>query len=239
MAEAIRIQKALADAGVASRRAADELVGAGRVSVNGITAVTGQRVDPSSDHIEVDGRPLRARPGPVYLLISKPAGVTSTVSDRHAERTVVELVPPDIRRAAGRIYPVGRLDRDSEGLLLLTNDGDWAQRVLHPRHEIEREYAIGLAEPLSIEQARGLEAGIPLEEGLATLERLRPASAVESARLEELAGRSAAAADVVPGGAAAGLAAAAAAHVRQRGGARGAAGASAHRQPAAGEPASR
>ena len=126
----------------------------------------------------------------MYLLISKPAGVTSTVSDRHAERTVVELVPPDIRRAAGRIYPVGRLDRDLEGLLLLTNDGDWAQRVLHPRHGIEREYAIGLAEPLSIEQARGLEAGIPLDEGLATLERLRPASAVELARLEELAGRS-------------------------------------------------
>ena len=191
MAEGIRIQKALADAGVASRRAADELVSAGRVSVNGRPAITGQRVDPLSDHIEVDGRPLGARPGPVYLLISKPVGVTSTVSDRHAERTVVELVPPDILRTAGRIYPVGRLDRDSEGLLLLTNDGDWAQRVLHPRHEIEREYAIGLGQPLSIEQVRALEAGIPLDEGLATLERLRLASGVESSRLEELAGRSA------------------------------------------------
>ncbi|MFN8620564.1 MAG: (d)CMP kinase [Chloroflexota bacterium] len=190
MAEPARIQKVLAEAGVASRRAAEELVAAGRVTVNGQPAVIGQKVDSDADRIVVDGRPLRARPTQVWLALHKPAGVTSTVADRHAPATVLDLVPADVRRAAKRLYPVGRLDQDSEGLLLLTNDGDWAQHVLHPRYEVEREYAIGLAEPLTREQAQELQAGIPLEEGRATLAGLRPASGVETARMEELAGRS-------------------------------------------------
>lgn len=190
MAEPARIQKVLADAGVASRRGAEELVAAGRVAVDGVPAVIGQRVDADAVRITVDGHPLRRRPERVWLALHKPAGVTSTVSDRHAEWTVLDYVPPDIRRSAARLYPVGRLDQDSEGLLLLTNDGDWAQRVLHPRYEVEREYAIGVRVPLEPEQVRQLTKGILLEEGLATLSAFRAASGVEIERMEALAGRS-------------------------------------------------
>ena len=190
MAEPVRIQKVLADAGVASRRAAEELVAAGRVAVNGSAAIIGQRVDPDADRITVDGHPLLRRVERVWLALHKPAGVTCTVSDRHAVWTVLDYVPPDIPKAAARLYPVGRLDQDSEGLLLLTNDGDWAQRVLHPRYEVEREYAIGVRVPLDPDQVRQLTKGIPLEEGLATLSGLRAASGVEIERMEALAGRS-------------------------------------------------
>jgi 23S rRNA pseudouridine2605 synthase len=183
MVDGVRIQKALADAGVASRRAAETMVAAGRVTVNGERAEIGQRVIPETDRIAVDGRALDSRPPRVYLAMHKPAGVTSTVSDRHATETVVDLVPERLRRAAGRIYPVGRLDRDSEGLLLLTNDGEWAQRLLHPSHGVEREYAVGLAAPLNADQARALETGIDMEEGRARLRGLRPASTAEIARL--------------------------------------------------------
>ncbi len=134
--------------------------------------------------------PLRGAPQRVWLAMHKPAGVTSTVSDRHAPSTVLDLVPREIQRSAARLYPVGRLDQDSEGLLLLTNDGEWAQRVLHPRYEVEREYAIGVRFPLDREQVERLRAGIPLDEGLATLQGLREASGVETQKLETLAGRS-------------------------------------------------
>ena len=182
MPDPVRVQKALADAGVASRRGADALVAAGRVTVNGAVALTGQRVDPSVDAIAVDGRPVVPAGSRTYLVLHKPAGVTSTVSDRHAETTVLDLVPPDLR--AARLYPVGRLDKDSEGLILLTDDGDWTQRLLHPRYGVEREYALGLRAPLRPEQLERLEAGIELDEGLATLVSLREASRVEAARLE-------------------------------------------------------
>lgn len=182
MPDPVRIQKALADAGVASRRGADTLVAAGRVTVNGRPAVTGERVDPARDALAVDGRPIVPAGRRTYLVMHKPAGVTSTVSDRHAEQTVLDLVPPEARRA--RLYPVGRLDKDSEGLLLLTDDGDWTQGLLHPRYGVEREYAIGLRQPLDAAQAQRLTEGIRLDEGLATLESLRRASGVEAARLE-------------------------------------------------------
>jgi 23S rRNA pseudouridine2605 synthase len=179
MAEPVRIQKALADAGVASRRAAEELVVRGKVTVNGAPAVVGQRVDPAADVIAVDGRAVGGRSPSVYLVLNKPVGVTSTVSDRFARMTVVELVPPEIRQSARRLYPVGRLDQDSEGLLLLTNDGDWAQLMLHPSHAVEREYAVGLREPLTSDQRRALESGVELEEGPARLDDLRPATSAE------------------------------------------------------------
>lgn len=181
-----RISKVLASAGVASRRAADELVAAGRVTVDGRLAVLGERVDPEAQRIEVDGRPV-ATPdaGAVYFAVHKPAGVTSTVRDRHAARTVVDLVPADLARGA-RLYPVGRLDQDSEGLLLLTNDGDWAEHVLHPRYGVEREYAVGLSRMLTREQAEALEAGVELEEGIATVSGLRAQTRTEDRRLGEL-----------------------------------------------------
>jgi len=189
MAEGVRIQKILADAGIASRRASEALVTAGRVLIDGQPAAVGQRVDPAKAHITVDGRVVGERSPSVYLALNKPYGVTSTVADRHAQTTVVDLVPPEVRRAHGRIYPVGRLDRDSEGLLLLTNDGAWAQRLIHPRHEVEREYAIGVSHELDPRQEDALAEGVELEEGTARLMALRRATEVESRRLEALMGQ--------------------------------------------------
>jgi 23S rRNA pseudouridine2605 synthase len=114
----------------------------------------------------------------------KPPGITSTVSDRYAEQTVLDLVPEELRRSGSRLYPVGRLDKDSEGLILLTDDGDWTQHLLHPKYGTEREYAVGLQRPLDEAQARVLTTGIRLDEGLATLTQLRLATRAESARLE-------------------------------------------------------
>jgi 23S rRNA pseudouridine2605 synthase len=181
-----RISKVLASAGVASRRHADELVAAGRVTVDGRPAVLGERVDPGLQRVAVDGRDVAAaETRPLYLAAHKPVGVTSTVRDRHAERTVVDLVPADLRGRA-RLYPVGRLDRDSEGLILLTNDGDWAEHVVHPRYGVEREYAVGLARMLTRDQAEALEAGIALNEGTATVSGLRGQTRTEDRRLGEL-----------------------------------------------------
>ena len=181
-----RISKVLAAAGVASRRGADALIAAGRVSVDGRPAVLGEAVDPAAQVVAVDGRPVGGAPAaPLYLALHKPPGVASTVRDRHAARTVVDLVPADVVRGA-RLYPVGRLDQDSEGLLLLTNDGDWAEHVLHPRYGVEREYAIGLARPLTREQAEWLESGVELSEGVASLGGLRGQTRTEDRRLADI-----------------------------------------------------
>ncbi len=184
----VRLQKVLADAGIASRRHAEELIAAGRVSVDGLVATLGTKVDPDRQSIALDGRPLRTRGARIYLALHKPAGVTSTVADRHAARTVLDLVPPDLLARAGRLYPVGRLDRETEGLLLLTNDGIWAERVLHPRHAVEREYAVGLGRPLTPDEARRLREGILLQEGTAVLLDLRPATHTETGALLGLLG---------------------------------------------------
>jgi len=186
----VRLQKALADAGIASRRAAEELIATGRVRVDGAVAVIGQRVDPATQRIDVDGHPLPTSGRRVHLALAKPVGYTSTVADRHASRTVLDLVPHALVAEAGRLFPVGRLDRDSEGLLLLTNDGPWAQRALHPRYGVEREYAVGLQVALSRDQAERLLEGVSLEEGLAAAAELRPATQAETAQLEAAMGRS-------------------------------------------------
>ncbi len=164
-----RIQKVLAAAGVASRRAAETLVAAGRVRVDGKPASLGQKVDPDRSRIEVDGSLVGVNAARAYVALHKPAGVTSTTRDRHAETTVLDLVPTALAPDGMRLYPVGRLDLDSEGLLLLTNDGAWADHILHPRFGVEREYAVALGAPLAGEQARTLNAGIKLDEGLAKL----------------------------------------------------------------------
>ncbi len=184
----VRIQKALADAGVASRRRAEELVASGRVRVDGVPAGVGMTVDPATQRIDVDGRPIDSRSPAIHLAMHKPAGVTSTVSDRHAVTTVLDLVPLELVPAGVRLYPVGRLDRDSEGLLLLTNDGAWAQRVLHPRYEVEREYAVATPRPLTSNQAQALLGGVALEEGIAALVDLRPATPTETGTLLQLLG---------------------------------------------------
>ena len=164
-----RIQKVLAAAGVASRRASEALVADGRVRIDGRRAEVGQKVDPDHARIEVDGAPVGVNAVRAYVALHKPAGVTSTTRDRHAAETVLDLVPTALVPDGTRLYPVGRLDQDSEGLLLLTNDGDWAEHVLHPRFGVEREYAVALAGPLAPDQVRALNAGIRLEEGLGRL----------------------------------------------------------------------
>ena len=164
-----RIQKVLAAAGVASRRAAEVLVAAGRVRVDGRPAAIGQKVDPMTSTIEVDCRVVGIGAARAYVALHKPAGVTSTTRDRHAETTVLDLIPTALVPDGTRLYPVGRLDQDSEGLILLTNDGAWADGVLHPRFGVEREYALALRAPLTREQALAVNAGIRLEEGQARL----------------------------------------------------------------------
>ncbi|MGP1674253.1 MAG: pseudouridine synthase [Candidatus Limnocylindrales bacterium] len=181
-----RLQKVLAASGVASRRAAEAMIAAGRVTIDGKRAVVGAQVDPDRAIIAVDGRVIGGATAQAYLVLHKPAGVTSTTQDRHADTTVLELVPTALIPDGGRLYPVGRLDLDSEGMLLLTNDGAWAERVLHPRHGVEREYAIGLASGLGREQVDALKAGIGLPEGQATVGALRSMTGIEVERLEGL-----------------------------------------------------
>lgn len=185
-----RVGKLLAASGIASRRGADALIAAGRVTLDGRVAVLGEKADPVLAAIAVDGRPIdlvAALVAPtVHLALHKPAGVTSTVADRHADRTVLDLVPARLVAPGSRLYPVGRLDRDSEGLLLLTNDGPWTDRVLHPRHGVEREYAVAFDVPLDAEQRSALAAGIALEEGTARLGMLRPATRTETTVLARL-----------------------------------------------------
>ena len=185
-----RVGKLIAAAGIASRRGADALIAAGRVTLDGRAIGLGAKADPTLAAIAVDGRPVDvagalAAPS-VHLAIHKPAGVTSTVADRHAERTVVDLVPPALVPAGVRLYPVGRLDRDSEGLLILTNDGAWTDRVLHPRHGVDREYAVALVNPLDADQRAALAAGIAMEEGTARLGGLRLATRTETTTLARL-----------------------------------------------------
>lgn len=158
--DGIRLQKVLAQAGLGSRRVCEDLIDARRVRVNGEVAVLGRRVDLEVDVIEVDGAQIGVRAGLVHYLLNKPAGVITTVSDTHGRPTVVDLVPPE-----PRVFPVGRLDADSEGLLLLTNDGDLTHRLTHPSFGVDKEYLVEVdGEPHRGALAR-LREGVDLEDG--------------------------------------------------------------------------
>ena len=133
-----RLQKIIAGAGLCSRRTAEEWIAAGRVEVNGRPAALGDRADPERDSIRVDGAPLPGRAAPCYLMLNKPRGYTCSLSDPHASRLVTELVAG----CGARVYPVGRLDVDSQGLLLLTNDGEFTQRILHPSKLADKVYHV-------------------------------------------------------------------------------------------------
>lgn len=151
----------LARAGFGSRRVCDELIAEGRVRVDGEVAELGRRVDPATTSVEVDGVPIGVRPGLVHYLLNKPAGTVTTASDPQGRPTVLELVP-----AEPRVFPVGRLDLDTEGLLLLTNDGDLAHRLTHPSFGVEKEYLAhvqGDPRPAAIRQLR---TGVALEDGV-------------------------------------------------------------------------
>ena len=133
-----RLQKIIAAAGICSRRAAEDLLRQGRVQVNGQVAALGDRADPETDAVTLDGQPLSREPERVYLMLNKPRGYVTTLSDERGRKTVADLVAD----AGVRVYPVGRLDRDSEGLLLLTNDGALAQRLTHPSHGVSKTYQV-------------------------------------------------------------------------------------------------
>jgi 23S rRNA pseudouridine2605 synthase len=155
-----RLQKVLARAGVASRRACEELIAARRVRVNGQVATLGDRVDPEHDLVELDGAPLALATGLVHYLLNKPAGVVTTAEDPQGRRTVVDLVP-----AEPRVFPVGRLDLDTEGLLLLTNDGELAHRLTHPSFGVDKEYLAEVEGRPSRGALRRLREGVELEDG--------------------------------------------------------------------------
>ena len=133
-----RLQKILSAAGLCSRRTAETWLTAGRVTVNGVPAALGDKADAEKDAIAVDGKPLPKTESFRYLMLHKPRGYVTTLSDERGRKTVADLVAD----AGVRVYPVGRLDRDSEGLLLLTNDGALAQRLTHPSHEISKTYQV-------------------------------------------------------------------------------------------------
>ena len=133
-----RLQKILSARGVASRRKAEEMILAGRITCNGVTAVLGDSADPDLDSILVDGAPLPSPGDHVYMMLHKPKGYVTTLSDEKGRKTVAGLVAD----CGVRVYPIGRLDYDSEGLLLLTNDGEFANLLMHPKHEVEKTYDV-------------------------------------------------------------------------------------------------
>jgi 23S rRNA pseudouridine2605 synthase len=155
-----RLQKVLARAGFGSRRRAEELIASGRVDVDGEPAVLGQRVDPVHQRVRVDGIPVVTDTATVHWLLNKPAGYVTTARDPQGRPTVLDLVP-----ASPRVFPVGRLDRDTEGLLLLTNDGELAQLLTHPRHGVEKEYLAEVEGVPAPGALRRLREGVELDDG--------------------------------------------------------------------------
>jgi 23S rRNA pseudouridine2605 synthase len=158
--EGERLQKVLARTGIGSRRVCDELIAEGRVTVNGEVAELGRRVDAAHDLIEIDGAPISVAEGLVHYLLNKPRGVVTTTSDPQGRPTVVALVPPE-----PRVFPVGRLDVDTEGLLLLTNNGELAHRLTHPSFGVEKEYVAEVRGRPSPAVLRTLREGVDLDDG--------------------------------------------------------------------------
>ena len=158
--EGERLQKVLARVGIGSRRVCEDLIAEGRVLVDGETAVLGRRVDPETALIEIDGAPVGVRPDLVHYVLNKPAGVVTTADDPQGRPTVVGLVPNE-----PRVFPVGRLDVDTEGLLLLTNDGELAHRLTHPSYGVEKEYVAEVEGLPTRAVLRRLREGVELDDG--------------------------------------------------------------------------
>lgn len=159
MSEPIRLQKILSECGAASRRGAEELIAAGRVAVNGATAKVGDKADPGTDRVTLDGRPLQRREAPVYLMLHKPRGFITTMSDEMERKCVAELV----KGVPQRVYPVGRLDRESEGLLLMTNDGEFANAMMHPSRHVPKTYRVTVRPGVTEEQLNRMAEGIVID----------------------------------------------------------------------------
>ncbi|MFO0706466.1 MAG: pseudouridine synthase [Nitrospira sp.] len=173
----MRLQKLIAGTGLASRRKAEELITAGRVTVNGkVVTELGTKVDPERDHVKVDGKHLTSAQPFVYLMLNKPKNVMSTLDDPGGRTTVKDF----LRGVSVRVFPVGRLDFDSEGLMLLTNNGDLAQALLHPRYHVPKTYLIKVKGVLSDEEIAQLERGVKLADGMtspASVKKVRKAEA--------------------------------------------------------------
>ena len=161
----MRLEKFLSESGIASRRGAKKYISAGRVTVNGERVlIPGTHIDPQKAEITFDGKLIRGKPRQIYLMLNKPAGYVTTVRDERGRLTVMGLV----RDISERIYPVGRLDLDTEGLLLMTNDGDFAHRILHPSHEIQKTYIAWVEGQPNRREIQRLREGIEIEEGVIT-----------------------------------------------------------------------
>lgn len=172
MSGAQRLQKLLAAAGLCSRRQAETLIEAGRVTVNGRVATLGEQADPRQDLVEVDGKPLKRQESAVYLLMHKPVGVVTTLSDPEGRSVVTDL----LHDVPARVYPIGRLDLTTSGLLLLTNDGALANRLAHPSHQVDKTYLVRVRGMLTAEAMRSLEQGVALDDGMtapARVDRVR------------------------------------------------------------------
>lgn len=173
----VRLQKLIAGTGLTSRRKAEALIAAGRVLVNGKTVTElGTKVDPARDHVKVDGKHLSAAQPFVYLMLNKPKNVVSTLDDPGGRTTVKDY----LRGVSVRVFPVGRLDFDSEGLMLLTNNGDLAQAMLHPRYHVPKTYLIKVKGVLTDEDIRSLEEGVRLEDGMTSPAQVRKVRKVEA-----------------------------------------------------------
>lgn len=161
-----RIQKVMAEGGVCSRRAAEEMIRAGRVLVNGRPVKLGDKMNPAKDHLTVDHKtvPLAKKREHVYIMMNKPRGYVTTAKDELGRKTVMEL----LAGVEQRVYPVGRLDKDSEGLLLLTNDGDFANQMTHPKHGISKLYRVTVRPQATEEQLATLASGVTLDDGSRT-----------------------------------------------------------------------
>lgn len=182
MDDGVRLQKVLAAAGIGSRRACEELIADGRVTVDGQVAELGMRIDPVTAVVHVDGERIPTAPGNVVLVLNKPRGVVSTMADEHGRPCVGDLVED----RAERLFHVGRLDADTEGLLILTNDGELANRLGHPSHEIDKEYVATVSGEITREALRQLERGVELEDGTAACDRIRIVGQVPGRSMVEL-----------------------------------------------------
>lgn len=165
-----RLQKILSAAGICSRRSAEDYMAVGRVLVNGNRARIGEKADPDRDDIRVDGVPLQKKSAPIYIMLYKPRGYVTTLSDEKGRKNVAALV----KDCGTRIWPVGRLDLDSEGLLLMTNDGEVTNLLLHPRHEVEKEYWVTVSGDIA--------AGLPILRGPLVLDGVK----LSAAKVEDL-----------------------------------------------------
>lgn len=186
--EGVRLQKVLAAAGVGSRRACEALIDAGRVAVDGaVVRRQGVRVDPTVAVITLDGeRVTTEESGLAYLMLNKPAGVISTMNDDQDRESIVDYIPLRYRQPGKRLFNVGRLDADTEGLLLLTNDGDLAHRLSHPSYEVPKTYLAEVQGPLPKDVGKRLRAGVQLEDGFARVDSFKVVGSSDARLLVEI-----------------------------------------------------